>query len=138
MQHPEVCVGGLVLNGKGEALFIRSPKWLDRLVVPGGHIDVGEPTEKAVEREILEETGLKVKVVRLLNVQDGINSPEFYEPRHFVFLNYLCALKGGSVKIDNDEATEALWLRPEEALQRKDVEPFTKNVLRAYLALDGK
>jgi nucleoside triphosphatase len=138
MQHPEVAVGGLVLNARGEVLLIRSPKWLDRFVMPGGHIELGEPAEKALRREILEETGLEVGVLRLLNVQNAINSPEFYKPRHFVFLNYLCRARNDGVRLDGKEAREYVWLRPEEAAEREDVEPFTKNVIRTYLALERK
>ncbi len=45
------------------------PVW----VLPGGGIEPSEPPEQAVVREILEETGFTVKVVRLVGAYSPIN-----------------------------------------------------------------
>ena len=41
-KFPEPIVGGLIFNKKGELLLVKSPKWLNRYSIPGGHIEVGE------------------------------------------------------------------------------------------------
>jgi ADP-ribose pyrophosphatase YjhB (NUDIX family) len=58
------CVGALVHDAAGRLLVIRrghAPHeglWS----VPGGRVEPGETLEAAVEREVLEETGLRVRV----------------------------------------------------------------------------
>ena len=59
-QSPRVCVGVIVLNTKGEMLLLRSHKWKNQWVVPGGGVEWGERSEDTVKREVLEETGLRI------------------------------------------------------------------------------
>ena len=59
-QFPEPTVGALIFNPEGKLLLMRSHKWRDKYVVPGGHIELGEHIEDALKREVKEETGLDV------------------------------------------------------------------------------
>jgi 8-oxo-dGTP diphosphatase len=54
-------------------------------VVPGGGVELGESPEDAAVREVAEETGIAVRVVRKLGVveQPGRLEPEFLHESHF-------------------------------------------------------
>ncbi|MCX6768026.1 MAG: NUDIX domain-containing protein [Candidatus Micrarchaeota archaeon] len=131
-KYPEVTVGAVIRDRRGKVLFIRSPKWFGKLTIPGGHVELGETREGALEREVREETGLTVRVGRLLNSGELIFSKEFIRPGHFIFFDYLCSVKGGKLKPDGREVTEAVWLEPREAM-RLGVDSFTGKTLGKLL-----
>lgn len=59
--------------------------------LPGGFVDIGETVEQAAVREMAEETGLKVKLVRLL----GVYSDPGRDPRgHTVSVVFVGEARG--------------------------------------------
>ena len=130
--YPEATVGALIVNGKGEILLVRSYKWGSRYTVPGGHIELGEASEKAVRREVREEVGLEVEPIRLLLVQEAIYPEGYIKHEHFIFLDYLCRTSSSDVKLDGKEIQECLWTDLDDALQL-DLESYTRNLLEAYM-----
>lgn len=80
--------------------------------LPGGGMEFGESTEQTLHREILEEVGVKIKIIRLI--------PKMYtEVRNHwqgLFIVYVCELKDNENKIKlNDEASEYRWFTLEQA-----------------------
>jgi len=56
----------VTIDGKSVALIRRAkPPCVDRLVMPGGHVDPGEELVCACARELKEEIGLEVSVSKL-------------------------------------------------------------------------
>jgi len=133
-RYPEPTVGGLILNGSGQVLLAKSSKWKNRFTLPGGHIELGETIEEALKREIREEVGLEVKPIRFLLMQEAIYSEEFYKPKHFIFLDYLCETETADVKVDKDEIQESVWIDPKKALEM-NVDSFTKRTIKKYLEM---
>lgn len=57
--------------------------------IPGGHLELGERTEMAAEREGFEETGFKVKVSKLAGIIDKIMYDDDGKIEyHYVLINY--------------------------------------------------
>lgn len=68
-----------IFNGSGEILLEkRSDNGFWGL--PGGTVDIGESLELAIKREVLEETGLHVRIVRLVGVY---SDPANYTVTHY-------------------------------------------------------
>jgi len=147
-EHPLVGVGGVVIDN-GRALLVRrgaapaQGEWS----IPGGLLEVGETIEQGVARELAEETGLKVRVVELLEVLERIfpappgengAPPDPRRPQyHFVILDYLCEPRGGTLAAGSD-AAEFAWAR-EEDLGKFGVTPAVNRVVRkAFVAANAR
>lgn len=127
-KYPEPTVGALIINPEGELLLMKSHKWHDKYVVPGGHIELGEKIEDALRREVKEETNLDIYDIEFLCCQDFIYDPEFWKRRHFIFLDFICKTDSEDV-ILNEEASEYIWINLEEALNFP-VDTYTAYAIR--------
>jgi 8-oxo-dGTP pyrophosphatase MutT (NUDIX family) len=101
-----VGVAGVVVDD-GRALVVerRTPQ---RWEVPGGALEHGESIPEGVVREVREETGLDVQVVRLCGVYQNVTLGP-------VALVFLCRRVGGTEGV-TDETTDWRWVRRDEAL----------------------
>lgn len=132
-KHPLLGVGALIFR-RGTILLVergRSPLkgyWS----LPGGLVEPGERLEAAVERELLEETGLRVKCVRQFEVferimRDARGRAEY----HYVLVDYLCKVVGGEL-LAGDDVAVARWT-PLAALASLKMTEGTLDVIeRAY------
>jgi ADP-ribose pyrophosphatase YjhB (NUDIX family) len=119
ISHPICTVGAAIFNDANEVLMIRTQKWSNLWGIPGGKTKYGETSIDALRREIKEETGLEIRDIEFVLVQDCIHSKEFYREAHFVLLNYICRVCGKPDVILNEEAQEFCWVSFEGALAMK-------------------
>jgi phosphoglycolate phosphatase len=131
-QHPVVTVGALIFNPSGEVLMVRTHKWSNLWGIPGGKIRYRESSIDALRRELKEETNLDISDIRLVLVQDCIDSKEFYRQAHFVLLNYTCRCEGDPKVRLNDEANDYCWAPLQTALQM-DLNTPTRILVQAVL-----
>jgi len=126
-------VAGVVIDGNRVLLSIRGKapskgKW----GLPGGAVEVGEAVREAVVREILEETGVTVKPVKLITVFDSIHRDEDDRVRyHYILFEYLCEYVSGEVTPSSD-APDARWVEFKD-LDSIDIMPSTKKFLLKVL-----
>jgi len=138
-----VGVGGVVIDN-GRTLLIRrgGPPLEGEWSIPGGLLEVGETLEQGVARELAEETGLEVQVIELIEVferifpapagADGTPGDPARPQYHFVILDYLCEMRGGTLSASSD-ALEFAWAREEE-LGKFDLTVAVTRVLRKAFA----
>src|SRR4030042_166125 len=88
-QYPMVGVGGLVFK-EGQMLLVKRSqepskgKWS----IPGGRLELGETISEAVKREVFEECGVQIEIVRILDVTDNILRDDDGRIRyHFVLID---------------------------------------------------
>jgi len=115
---------------------MKSHKWNNKYVMPGGHIELGEKIIDALKREIKEETNLDIHNIKFLSCSDFIFDKRFWKKKHFVFHDFVCQTDSGKVKL-NGEAQEYVWVSIEEA-ENLDIEPYTKRAIQDYKKRKGK
>ena len=93
----------VLFDGDGRLLLIRraKPPYEGCFALPGGHVEVGETVEAACRRELFEETGLRVRDLRLV----GVYSEPERDPRgHVVSVAFLAAGWEGEPSAGTDAA----------------------------------
>jgi 8-oxo-dGTP diphosphatase len=113
-KNPKLTVDAVIVKGDRVVLVKRKNNpFKDYWALPGGFMEYGEKVEDAVLREAKEETGLKVKIIKLT----GVYSDPKRDPRgHIVSVVYLCNKVGGELKADTD-AKEVKWFNINEVPQ---------------------
>lgn len=106
------CVGAVVLDDRGRLLLVRRGQepGRGRWSIPGGRVEAGEADGEAVEREVAEETGLRVTVGRFVgSVRRDAPGGGTYDIRDYL----ATPLAAGSPEpTAGDDADEARWVAP--------------------------
>lgn len=121
---------GLIENKKHEFLLCQrydpdvpaaNMKW----DLPGGTNEFGERLEDTVKREVLEETGLKIKVVQLLPKSTSRTWRHKRFVLHAVVLCYYCSLVSGRRHLGDHKIHDLAWVS-RSALAKYDFLPTTQ------------
>lgn len=141
--RPVVGIGGVVIED-GRALLIRrgAEPLRGHWSIPGGTLEIGESLQAGVARELLEETGLEVRVLDVIEVFDRIFPAEDSGPGsaprgprfHYVIVDYLCERISGVSRAGSD-VTDVVFAREDELPKFHLTETATR-VLRKAFAMD--
>ena len=85
--------------------------------LPGGAIDPGETPAEAIAREVHEESGLDVRVERVVGVFGGWAYRARYpngDETEYVTIVFACAVTGGALRKQEGESAALRWVRPDE------------------------
>lgn len=83
--------------------------------LPGGWADPNETPSQSIEREVFEESGFKVRAVKLLALYDRDAQGHFPPyPFHIYKAFFLCEIYGGESKLSNE--TDGVDFFEEEAI----------------------
>ena len=106
--------GGIVYRKDGDGtlfLIVSSLSVKDKWVFPKGHIDKGEKPTSAAMREVLEESGVRAKVVKKAGITNYTKKGKKYCAVYFI-------MKFVDVNGEGSENREVLWLTKDEALEK--------------------
>jgi mutator protein MutT len=134
-ERPIVGVGAVIVSdGKVVLIRRRFEPLAGRWTLPGGTLELGETLEAGVAREMLEETGLVVKVGPVIEVFDRILLDADQRVRyHFVLVDYLCWPLSGTLAAATD--VEAAVLAAPEELEQYNLTEKATSVIQRGLQL---
>lgn len=121
-QSYDLIVNAVIKNTEGDLLmcFINKVKPNGAWGFPGGRVEASESPPAALIREVKEETGLDVKVIKLLGAVDYNFRPDCYS----VNLLYEVQVVGGELTNMEPEKLKSVEFR-----KKDDVPAIFKNLL---------
>ncbi|MER5391714.1 NUDIX domain-containing protein [Saccharopolyspora sp. NPDC002686] len=99
------CVGAVIHDARGRLLLVKRAHEPDagKWSLPGGKVEQGESDHSAVQREVLEETGLSVTVGELVGRITRPGPHGTYD-----ILDYSCRTNDWAL-CPGDDAADAMW-----------------------------
>jgi 8-oxo-dGTP diphosphatase len=124
----QACAAGIIFDGARRLLLIRRGRAPDAGAwsVPGGRCQPAELPDQACLREVAEETGLTVRILR------PAGSVQREGPAGVVYAidDFVCEVVGGTLR-PGDDADEARWVS-REGLEDLLLVPGLKDALEEW------
>jgi 8-oxo-dGTP diphosphatase len=109
----------VALCSTADELLLLHRKDNDKWTMPGGTLDFGESLTDCAIREVLEETGLQIRITGLIGTYTDPHILIAYSDgevrQEFTFV-YAAEIESGNLKID-DESKEASWVPLKSAIE---------------------
>lgn len=139
-QKTKVVVLAVVKNEDGKVLMSQRfepilPAVHLKWELPGGTNEFGETPAETVVREVSEETGLRVKVKRLLPVCHSKVWDYPDHQQHTLILGYECEVVGGELGHADYKVVDIQWMEVADARQA-DLLEGTEKFLAALEKID--
>ncbi len=131
-KHPIIGVGALVFHNHQVLLVKRryapnAGQW----AIPGGKQQFGETLQQTAEREIFEETGIRIRAGKPVYTFEFIEHNDNGTPeRHYVVIDLASTWLDGT-PAGADDALDARWFRADE-LNSYPVNTTTLDLLSCY------
>lgn len=137
-KRPLIGVGALILEGESILMAQRGKApLLGWWSLPGGALETGELLADAVRREVLEETGLEIEPLGVVEIFERIMRDESGAPEyHYVLIDYICRATGGAL-CAGDDVSRAEWI-PRADLGRLQITEGTLGVIEKAFRERGK
>ena len=110
---PKVGVRAAVFDSAGRILMVRETVDENRWTLPGGWADVNQTPAQSVVREVFEESGYRVRAVKLAAVWDRARQSQPPTAFSVVRMFFLCELQGGEPRT-SQETSEVSWFAEHE------------------------
>ena len=133
----KLIVLGIIENKKGEILISQRfeeelPEVHLKWDLPGGKNEFGESLEQTLIREILEETGLSVSIIKLLPKTISKVWEYIDRHQHTIVLCYQCKLISGKLHLNDKKINDLKWVKKDE-MENFDFLPSSREFIEIIL-----
>ena len=126
--NPAVIVG---VVSKGRILITRYRRGYAHNALVAGFTEIGETLEETVAREVMEETGLRVRNIRYYKSQPWGMAQD-------ILMGYFCEADGSDeIKMDDSELKSAVWCRPDEIELQPQQHSLTNEMMMLFRDTNG-
>ena len=95
-------------------------------------METGERLEDAIRREVLEETGLRVKPTELFGIYERIiRSKRGRVEYHYILFDYVCTVVGGTLR-PGDDVSRVEWVTRAKLGEYRITEGTVEVIQKAY------
>lgn len=134
MDNPRLRLGarGIVVREDGKiAIFNKSNK--NEYKLPGGGIEGSEKPEDAFKREVLEETGCRVEIIKELGTTEEYKTLDNFKQISYVFVGKVLedTKQLNVTQKEKDEGAKLVWETPKNALNLI-IESYDKLIASKY------
>lgn len=133
MEKPTLVVSAVILQD-GKYLLVRDNKF-NFWRPPGGRVNWGEKVDDALKREMKEEIGTDIEIVRALGFGEDFAFKQTLKYKtHRVVIYFLCKAKT-KIKSYRDEGecgARIKWISIGELMAMKDTEPAFKDMINRF------
>lgn len=126
-QYPRVGVGAIVVKD-GKVLMVKraAPPNKNLWAIPGGMLELGETLQEGAEREIFEETSIRIRAGKPIFTFDLVERDKDGKVYfHFLIVDLEAEYVAGEIKAASD-ALDVRWATPDEC----QTLPTTSNTIR--------
>jgi len=115
----EICPGvAVIIINPEKKVLLQKRADVGLWGIPSGHVEPGETVADAAVREVLEETGLDIKIKRLIGIYSEPESQVFCYPDgrnvHFITTCFEGEVIGGIVKCNSPETLDVRYFSPSD------------------------
>ena len=127
--YPKLCPVVITAVTDGDRILLT--KYADRsaynrYALVAGFAEIGETIEETVAREVMEETGLKVKNLRYYRSQPWAYSES-------LLFGFFCEADGSrEIRVDGNELSTAVWTRREDVPDYGDEISLTHEMMQVF------
>ena len=128
IEYPKICPAVIVAVSDGERLLVS--RYRDRpfrgWALIAGFVEIGETLEDTVRREVLEETGLRVKNLRYYKSQPWALSGS-------LLAGFFCELDGDdTISLQEDELSVGKWAHADDLELEDDGISLTREMILKF------
>ncbi len=133
LHFPRLAPAVIVLVERGhELLMARSRHFAPGVYsVLAGFVEPGETLEEAVEREVLEEVGIRIKDIRYFGSQP-------WPFPHSLMIGFTATYAGGEIAINDEEIEDAGWFTADNLPGQPGKISIARRLIEGFLAKKGK
>lgn len=128
--YPKICPAVIVgVLNENKILMTKYAHGYKKYALVAGYNEIGESIERTVEREVMEEVGMRVKSLTYYKSQPwGISSS--------LLMGFYCEVDGDTeIKLDKKELKEGKWFDREDIVVEENDISLTREMISRFKAL---